>query len=447
VRSALTIALPAVVAIALALMPTVHTVDPGARVALETTMALSAIVSICLVRANVECSRQPSEVLLLSALVLVSLTGFVYCAVPGLSSRVHVEAMGEARLGAELVVALTFMTAAFAPRRVIPQRGAWLAGCAIAASVVTVGLGVLLQLTVDPDALTDALEGGAMHTLALEVHIVSAALLTVTAVGFAVRFRHELHGSLIAGASLLLAGASLQYLATPAVATDWVTPREGLRLAAYALLLSAAYGRYAKSRRDETRAAINSERERIARDLHDGLAQDLACIAVQGQRLDSNVGPEHPLMVATRRALAASRGAIADLWASAAPSTEEALRLIANELEHRFEIQVDVRIDTDVPLTVDSDLEPRQRETVVGIAREAIVNAALHGTARHVDVLMLKRESALVLRVSDDGQGISETMRPGFGWRTMRARAAAMGGQLNAYQRAGGGTELELLVS
>src|SRR5205085_3223532 len=111
--------------------------------------------------------------------------------------------------------------------------------------------------------------------------------------------------------------------------------------------------RYAEGRRREAYAAISSERERIARDLHDGLAQDLACIAAQGQRLDSKLGPEHPLMIATRHALAASRGAIADLWASTAPNTEAALRLIADELERRFDLQVQVRIESDTALTAD----------------------------------------------------------------------------------------------
>ena len=56
-------------------------------------------------------------------------------------------------------------------------------------------------------------------------------------------------------------------------------------------------------------ASIRSERERVARDLHDGLAQDLACITTQAQRLDCDLGPHHPLMLATRDALGELRGA------------------------------------------------------------------------------------------------------------------------------------------
>jgi signal transduction histidine kinase len=199
--------------------------------------------------------------------------------------------------------------------------------------------------------------------------------------------------------------------------------------------------------RSKTRAVITSERERIARDLHDGLIQDLACIAMQGQRLDSGLGPEHPLIVAARRALDASRGAIADLTASTAPTTEAALRIIAAELEHRFNLVVDVRVDTNVPLTPEDDLDPSRREHLIRIAREAIVNAALHGIARHVEVILTARgRGGLLMRISDDGRGIGDSQRSGFGLRTMRARAAALGGELSTGPTADGGTALELLV-
>jgi signal transduction histidine kinase len=283
--------------------------------------------------------------------------------------------------------------------------------------------------------------------VALGAETLSAAILSASGIAFLLQSRRgERERGCLAGASFLLAGAALESLVLPAVATNWVTAREGLRLAAYALLLGCALERFAKIRRTEAHVAISTERERIARDLHDGLAQDLACIAAQGQRLHSRLGPDHPLMVATRHALAASRGAIADLWASTAPSTEAALRLIADELAHRFDVEVQVRIEADIPLTADTDLEPSPRENLVRIAREAIVNAALHGTARHIDVVLLRRRGNLLLRVSDDGRGISDTQRSGFGLRTMRARAAVLGGQLSAHPREEGGTELELVV-
>lgn len=430
-RSLLVIAVSSVIAVAVGLLRPAHAVDPGARAALETTITLSAIFSAGLLMANLQRRRRLPDLLLLCALLAALLADFVYRAAPAVSGDVSLESGGVALLGCELVVALTFAAAAFAPCRTIsgPRRArvTWAA---------VVGAGALVLGT-----------GGAGHSVVVGVHLAAAVILIVAALGFVVRSRRgELDGGLLAGACILLAGASLQYLAMPAPATDWVSPQEGLRLAAYALLLGGAYMRYAKIRRAEAYAAIGLERERIARDLHDGLVQDLACIAANGQRLDCNLGPEHPLMVATRRALATSRGAIADLWASTAPSTEAALRLIADELEHRFDLQVHVRLETDTAMTADNDLEPPQRDHLVRIAREAIVNAALHGSARHVDVVLLRRGRDLILRVSDDGRGITDAERSGFGLRTMRARAASLGGRLSASPRPDGGTELELVV-
>jgi len=151
-------------------------------------------------------------------------------------------------------------------------------------------------------------------------------------------------------------------------------------------------------------------------------------------------------MIAARNALATSRGVIADLSASTAPTTEAALRIIGDELRHRYGLQIAVRTETLGPLPSGGDLDPVEREQVVRIAREAIVNAALHGAARHVDVVVLRTGTDLLMTVSDDGCGITDAYRCGMGLRTMRARAAALGGQLTAHPRAGGGTELLLVA-
>jgi signal transduction histidine kinase len=447
-RTAVAVALPAVIAIAAGLVPASHAVNPGARAALATAITLSAVAAAALLRANLERSRQVHDLLLLFALLAALVVDFVFRAGPALSSGVRFEAVGPIRFGLELIVALLFAAAAFAPRRTVPVPGRRLITSLVVAGAIVALLGELFEeiLFSQPnhESFTQ-IKSAAASTRPVAVAV--AALLIVASLAFIARSRRgEPNAWLAAGASALLGGATLQYLKLPVVATNWVTPRDGLRLAAYALLLRAGYVRYAKARRAAAQAALRSERERIARDLHDGLAQDLACIAAQGQRLDSSVGPEHPLMVATRRAIAASRGAIADLWASTAPSTDAALRLIANELEHRFDVEIDVRVETDTPLTGDSDLEPHQREDLVRIVREAIVNAAQHGGATRVDVALFNRERDLLVRVSDDGRGIADTMRPGFGLHTMRARAASLGGQLTAYARAEGGTELELVV-
>lgn len=417
----------------------VHIIDPTGRAAIETALTVLAVVTAGLLAANFRVSRRLPDLLLLCALAAVSLADFAYCAVPALTGGAGPEPGGAARLACDVIVSLAFAAAAFAPLKLLSSPRHRLIGVAVATGASIVMLAELLERATGS-------RWEANHLVGLAVNMAAAGVLLLSALAFVSRSKREGRFGLLAGASFLLAAARLQYLVMPVVGTNWITPREGLRIVAYALVLASAYWQHAKARHDQAMAAISSERERIARDLHDGLAQDLACIAAQGQRLGYELQPEHPLMVAARRALATSRGIIADLAASTAPSTEAALRLVADELEHRYGLQVEIQADTETARAANDDLDFQQRDHVVRIAREAIVNAALHGGARHVDVLLLQRGRDLLIRVSDDGCGTGEAQTSGLGSRMMRARAACLNSQLTTHPRPGGGTELELVV-
>lgn len=446
------IAVLCALAAALGLLDPVHVVNPAARAALEATISLSALLSAGLLVAHYGNTRRLTDLLLLSALLAVLVGDFVYRSAPALTGDVGFELRGAGALAWGLIASMMLAAAAIAPCKPVRSLARGLVALAVMGFLTTVILGDLLVDVDGPSSTAKVVEragtaSATNHPVAAAITIITAVLLVVAGLVF-LHGRREAHleDRLLAGAAFLLAGAVLQYLAMPVLATDWVTPRDGLRLAAYLLLVAGAFSRYMRTRDDQTRAAISFERERIARDLHDGLAQDLACIATQSQRLGVRLGPDHPLLIATRHALAASRGAITDLGASAAPSTEAALRLIADELEHRYSLQVRVRIEPENALSGERDLEPPSREHVIRIAREAIVNAAVHGMARRVDVVLQRREGDLLLRVSDDGRGIADSRQHGFGLRTMHARAASLGGRLTAHRRADGGTELELHI-
>ena len=433
-------------AVVVALISPVHLVDPGGRAALETMIVVAALSSAGLLRANLQQSGEASDALLLCAVIAVALTDFIYRTGPALSPAVMRESQDGFRPGLELVVSFAFAAAAFAPIRTVARPTPSFLKSGLTAAALALALGLLAEWLAGSSAPTHETALVA-HRVAVSSQIGAAGILIVAATAFVAHSRRDRpDGFLLGGACVLFAGAALRYIQSPTVATDWVTPNDWLRLGAYALLLQAAYRRYARTRHRTLDAAVSCERERIARDLHDGLAQDLACIATEGQRLETGVGPEHPLMIATRRALDASRGAITDLWASTAPSTEAALRLIADELEHRFDVEIAVRMETSTQRRCDDQLTSADREHVVRIVREAIVNAVLHGIARHVDVEVLNRGEELLVRVSDDGHGIGDALCQGFGWRTMRARADSLGGELSAHRRADGGTALELIV-
>jgi signal transduction histidine kinase len=435
-------AIVAAAAVAFSLRWPDHVVDAGARAGIETLIAMSALLTSVLLLLQYRRHRHMSDLLLLSALAAIALTDFVFSALPDLLGMSDVPFAFDARLVSQMLVPIAFTAAAFAHRQRIVSERPWRVVLIGAACVGAIALAEVVDLI--------AGRGTVGSTATRWVNVGSAAVFVLAGIAFAWRSRPaSIRVCLLAAASFLLAAVRLQSVAIPAVAANWVTLREPLRLAAYGLVLTAVAREYAQMRRADERAAVSAERERIARDLHDGLAQDLAVIAVHAQQLESGLGAGHPLTVAARRAIAASRETIVDLSASTAPSTFAALRQVAEELTARYDIDITVREDLDSASGA-ADLGSRAREQIVRIAREAIVNAARHGLARHVEVVLQSRGARWLLKVSDDGSGIEPSAlnsTAGFGLRTMRARAEVLGGQLIARRRVSGGTDLEVSLA
>jgi signal transduction histidine kinase len=156
------------------------------------------------------------------------------------------------------------------------------------------------------------------------------------------------------------------------------------------------------------------------------------------------LGVEHPVTIAARRAVSVSPDTISDLSASHSNTPREALEAIAHELSDRFHTAIAVDADVNAALTDDS------REQLLRIAREALANACRHGGAKNVVVSVRQTRNGLVLRVCDDGCGIrgaGKAARPeGFGMRSMRERAAILDGDLTVHERRSGGTELQVTI-
>ena len=276
-----------------------HVVNPGARAALETTITLSAIMSVGLLVALYGQTRRVRDLLLLCALAAVLLGDFVYRSAPALADGVGLESRNGGLTGWELIAALMLLAAALAPRKKLHNLHRGLVATVAVACLGTVMMGELLEEVAFSKRGSSQLRSAGMGVVAghpIEVGLVlsTAFVLVAAALAFLCRRSGRLEDLLIGAAALCLAGAALQYLAMPVVATDWVTPRDGLRIGAYLLVLGSAFTRYDRARRRNAVEAISSERQRIARDLHDGLAQDLACIAAQSQRLDRSWVPITP---------------------------------------------------------------------------------------------------------------------------------------------------------
>ena len=375
-----------------------HATAAGARAGIETAIALLALLSALLLGSRFRRTRRIDDLLLAGLVAIAGLAELVFAELPAVAGLNMVGTRSGAGVGVAAAVSVAMAGLALAPPH---GEIRW-----------------RRRRTTRPAA----------------------------SVFVALREPADLATPLLTAGCLLLASAGLQGLVLRQAAA-WVTPGDALRLVAYGIVLAVALRRHAEMRAAVAAGALNEARERLARGLHDGLAQDLAFIAVSAQGLEPDLGPQHPLVIAARRALGASRGLMADLAAQSAPTTGAALALVADELGRRFGVQVEVRAAPVMALTGRADLGPSEREEIVMIAREAIVNAITHGHAQRIDVTLDLEGTRPLLLVNDDGGGVtSGTPQGGSGLPTMRARAESLGGRLVMRRGAGGGTELEVRV-
>jgi signal transduction histidine kinase len=424
-----------------------HATDAALRSAIETGITLSALVGAVLLLAHFRQTRLLRDLLLLAALATVALTDFIFNALPAYHYQTGIYGAG-ARMALTILIAGIFLAVAYVPTEREVHAGRRLAAIAVPAAFYWVALGELVDLIAGP--VREQGPSGAYGPLATVVSVTCFVVLLASAFGFASRQRDgDRFAGLLSAAAVCIAGAQLGKLGLGVAPPDWVTPSDALRVAGYGLLLATAIGMYRRSQDQLARDAVSAERLRIARDLHDGLAQDLAFIAAHSERLAREFGADHPLAIAASRALAASRGQIVDLEASTASSTEAALREVAAEFKARFGVEVTVKLDAsgDLPRVEPSE---RERHELVRIAREAIANAVRHGGARKVRVQLGSRRDNVLLRISDDGCGFSEsaagqTAGTGLGLRMMRERAGHLGAVLRTRGGAGGGAEIDVI--
>ena len=419
---------------------------PTLRAALEMMMTLFAFAGAWLLRTNFTSSRRLRDLQLLGAVLALGLINLAVAAWPSafdLHAGVYFAA---AQLWGRLFIAAMFVAAAFFPADGLVARRRqplWMIGGLSLAGLAIALLGGLMG---DGPGRMGGLAITSGHPVFAVLVVTATALLIYAAVGFVQRHRNagDATAGLMALALALLAGSSFENLLAGSFAPGRIGAGEVLRTLSFGLILAAAVIRERQVHARISKATALAERRRVARDLHDGIAQDLAFIAAHGPRFVEELGEDHPLVIATRRALAVSRSTISELSDPGGTTAHESLEAVARELGERFNISVAVNAQ------LVRDLEPHEREHVTRIAREAIANAARHGGARNVIVSLRQTDIGVALRVVDDGTGIvGADLLPapeGFGLRSMRERAAALGGQLNVRQPPMGGTELEVVL-
>lgn len=281
------------------------------------------------------------------------------------------------------------------------------------------------------------------HPAVMVLQTVMMSGYAVGAAGFARLARRERDEFLswVAAGVTLGAFARLNYLLFPSLYTDWVYTGDVLRLAFWLLLLAGAARELRLYWSRLADAAVAEERRRIARDLHDGLAQELAFLVSQTSSLGDSYEVElRRLRGAAERALYESRRAIALLSGRGDERLPALLSRAAEEVAHRYDVRV--RLSGDFPATL------QEREELARIVREAVTNAARHGKAKTIRLELEQDAAGRRLRVHDDGLGFvpGEERGDGFGMLSMRERTEAMGGALTVTAAPQAGVTVEVTL-
>ena len=262
------------------------------------------------------------------------------------------------------------------------------------------------------------------------------ALYGIAAFGFARRAERTADELMawLAAASTLAAFSRLNYFLFPSLYSAWVYTGDFLRLGFYGLILAGALREIAAYQHELAEIAVLRERRRIARELHDGLAQELVFIKSQAGRLrDHDASRAAQIRAAADRALDESRHAILTLARPVDVTLDTSVAQAAEDSAGRE------GIDLKLELAPGVRAPDAVHETLMRIVREAMANAVRHGGAKSVTV-RLANADGLQLSIEDDGSGLGASENnPGFGLVSMRERAHALGGDFQISERAGGG--------
>jgi signal transduction histidine kinase len=208
---------------------------------------------------------------------------------------------------------------------------------------------------------------------------------------------------------------------------------------------------YERAQRELRRLAVLDERERIARELHDGVIQSLFAVGMGLQATATRAGDER-LEKRIEGAVAEIDRAIRDLrnyifglrpGILADRQLEEALRELARDFEERSGVTSVVEVDP----AVAAELTGRASD-VIQLTREALSNIGRHAEAATCRVSLRRVDGGALLEVDDDGRGfdLKSVDGSGQGLRNIRERSQAMGASLDIESRPKEGTTIRVTI-
>jgi signal transduction histidine kinase len=289
------------------------------------------------------------------------------------------------------------------------------------------------------------LTGSNDHPVLLATQILTLTAFAAAAVAFTIQARNRDDVLLrwLGPACALGAMARANYLIFPPSGPDWLYSGDVLRTGCYLLLLIGAGREISRYWAAQADAAVAEDRRRLAREMHDGVLQELGYIrselaafaAVDEARVNRIVG-------ASERALDEARQMLTALGRTEDEPLADALERAVEQIAERYGVVLALELDASIPA------DSAQRHGLVRIAREAVLNAVRHGRAERISVVLGEDGNGQFLQVIDDGTGFEPgnrtTDQPGFGLIGMRERAEALPGSFEIDSSPAGGTRVEV---
>ena len=416
---------------------------PEGRLVLDTAVVLAATIVAILAGVRFSVEGRLLDFLLAAGFLVAGIGTLAFSVAPVLGGDNQGAPEAWAAIGSRVLAATLIALAPLVPApRIIARRRALLAG-------ITLLLGALVVIWLPLHGFGARLSvydgDGGSRTFELTVATSFLALLALAAViGFAVRYRahgEDLDSWLALGATLTLF-AELHYVLTPHQSSDFISQGDFLRLLSYGVLLVGVWRAISFA---EFGRAVAEERARVAREIHDGLAQYLFAVSTHASMLESGAPLETTLPKLKQAAAAAQQEArFAVLALSSASGTapfDAALRRYIEFLTADGVLEVDVEIDPSILLAPDEQIE------VFRIVQEGLANVRKHAGAQRAEVWIGQRLGRRIVSVSDDGVGFDGgDAAAGQGLKNMRLRAKTIDGGFALRSRPGRGTALEVVL-
>lgn len=420
--------------------------SPSLHLVLDSVDACVALLLTYLLCGRFSRTHRLQDLLLAEGLFMLAVAGLGLTLVMGLFDRVQPPSL-DVWLPLSLRVTGTVLIAASALVGSRPVRPGWRRWqVALPFALMLLALLVLWVMRDDlPKAVSESAPVSAArpiitgHPVLLVAQGFTAVSFFVASVSFtiqAVRRHDELVRWL--GPACALAGfARVNYSLFPSLYSGWLYTGDLLRTGCYLLLLVGAAREVGQYWSASAQVAVLDDRRRLARELHDGVVQEVGYIRAEARTMSGDETPRQNIVDACDRALDEARAAVDALGRSAEEPLGYALHRAARDVAERHGGRVVVELDDAV------DAEPSQRHALMRITREAVSNALRHGVAERVQVSLERDPVGRRLVVRDDGRGfdVPEASRgTGFGMTSMRERALGLPGSFEVESAPGGGT-------